>query len=235
MIKHLSVKHRMVTDKLSLNLIRTVVFAAIIGGSIINSATAKEGGGHGGSKSGGHSSGSSHSDEEKGHKGSGGKGHNSEHGGAKAVEGKVLRGGGSGLDSRRGGGRPVWADDGIPEVELGRLNVARSPSHVLDKALAEAHTTLSKGAQASLHSPLQNLALYKEAMSGKSGWTKEQAARFLGAAADKNIPISTDTVKALNTILGLPTENVEEIAKAAEQQRINFKATHDAAGGEGGH
>jgi hypothetical protein len=36
------------------------------------------------------------------------------------------------------GGKPSWAKEGIPEVELGRLNVARSPSHVLDRALAEA-------------------------------------------------------------------------------------------------
>jgi hypothetical protein len=36
------------------------------------------------------------------------------------------------------GGRPVWAQEGIPAVELGRLSVARAPSHVITKALAEA-------------------------------------------------------------------------------------------------
>ena len=35
------------------------------------------------------------------------------------------------------GGRPVWAKEGIPEVELGRLSVARSPEHVLDHAFTE--------------------------------------------------------------------------------------------------
>ncbi len=35
------------------------------------------------------------------------------------------------------GGRPVWAKEGIPEVELGRLSVARSPVHVLDHAFSE--------------------------------------------------------------------------------------------------
>lgn len=50
---------------------------------------------------------------------------------------------GGGDNSRRPvagtrGGRPVWAQEGIPAVELGRLSVARAPSHVLDKALAEA-------------------------------------------------------------------------------------------------
>lgn len=41
------------------------------------------------------------------------------------------------------GGRPVWAQEGIPEVELGRLSVARAPSHVIDKALAEVLTNWS--------------------------------------------------------------------------------------------
>lgn len=36
------------------------------------------------------------------------------------------------------GGRPVWAKEGIPAVELGRLSVARAPAHVIDKASAEA-------------------------------------------------------------------------------------------------
>ncbi len=36
------------------------------------------------------------------------------------------------------GGRPAWAKEGIPSVELGRLNVARAPKTVIDKALATA-------------------------------------------------------------------------------------------------
>lgn len=37
------------------------------------------------------------------------------------------------------GGQPVWAgEEAIPEVELGRLNVARSPEHVIAQAYAEA-------------------------------------------------------------------------------------------------
>jgi len=35
------------------------------------------------------------------------------------------------------GGRPVWAKEGIPEVELGRLSVARSPASVLQHAYDE--------------------------------------------------------------------------------------------------
>ena len=35
------------------------------------------------------------------------------------------------------GGRPVWAKEGIPAVELGRLSVARAPATVLDHAFTE--------------------------------------------------------------------------------------------------
>ena len=41
------------------------------------------------------------------------------------------------------GGMPVWAGMGIPEVELGRLSVVRSPQHVIDLALAEALQALA--------------------------------------------------------------------------------------------
>lgn len=87
-------------------------------------------------------------------------------------------------------GRPNWAGDGaIPEVELGRLNVARSPSHVLEKALTEATANLTSNdtlytltfdaaleairtgtlpdgtAIVRIDSPLENLALYKELLN----------------------------------------------------------------------
>lgn len=35
------------------------------------------------------------------------------------------------------GGRPAWAKEGIPAVELGRLSVARAPAQVLDHAFSE--------------------------------------------------------------------------------------------------
>ena len=40
-------------------------------------------------------------------------------------------------DTTTQGGRPVWAKEGIPEVELGRLSVARSPASVLQHAYDE--------------------------------------------------------------------------------------------------
>lgn len=204
--------------------------------SPVSQAIAEEGGGHSGGKGGGHGGkGGGHGEGEEGHSGASGKGHEGGHGGAKSVENKVLRQSGGGMDSRQGN-RPVWAGGGIPEdVELGRLNVARSPEHVLNKALNEAHEALQADPTAKPHSPLQNLALYKEALSGQSQWTVEQAAAFLGAAADKNIPITADTVRALNTIMGLPTDNAEGLAQAADQVRQDLKAAHDAGGEESGH
>jgi hypothetical protein len=54
--------------------------------------------------------------------------------------------GGAGTGSQ--GGKPQWAQEGLPknpdgsEVELGRLNVARAPSKLLDKQLIEALASL---------------------------------------------------------------------------------------------
>ena len=92
------------------------------------------------------------------------------------------------------GGKPAWAQDTIPEdVELGRLNVARAPGHVLEQSLSEALAsidpslytlnTLQKVLEAiktnqlpdgssfvRVDSPLENLALYKDILTdGKIG------------------------------------------------------------------
>ena len=41
------------------------------------------------------------------------------------------------------GGKPVWAQEGIPsDLELGRLNVVRAPAHVIDQSLASALAAL---------------------------------------------------------------------------------------------
>lgn len=105
-------------------------------------------GGRGGS-GGGHSgtSGSSHSGGSDGGALSGGSG-----GSSGAIGGRGAGQGGPSADSDgRGprnqpgagsrGTKPVWAQEGIPEVELGRLNVVRSPSQVLARQLAEALAT----------------------------------------------------------------------------------------------
>lgn len=55
---------------------------------------------------------------------------------AEDSDGRGPKYGQPGEDDQRGG-KPVWAQEGIPEVELGRLSVIRSPDQVLDRALAE--------------------------------------------------------------------------------------------------
>jgi predicted nucleic acid-binding Zn ribbon protein len=115
------------------------------------------------------------------------------------------------------------------------LNVSRAPDHVLQKALAEAHKTLAGDPQAAIHSPLQNLALYYEAMTVQGKWSRQQAAEFLGTAAEKRAPISTETVEALNIILGVNTTDPAALAQDADLVRQRILEEHDAGGGESGH
>ncbi|NNM82456.1 MAG: hypothetical protein HKL98_07650 [Burkholderiales bacterium] len=93
-----------------------------------------------------------------------------------------------------GRGNPSWSHDALPEgVELGRLNVARAPAHVLEKSLADALSSLDSSFYrlpsldavlkaissgklpdgstfTSIDSPLENLALYKAILTdGKIG------------------------------------------------------------------
>ena len=174
------------------------------------------------------------------------------------------------------GGRPVWAKEGIPEVELGRLSVARSPASVLNHAFDEVVSnwsttgttvlTLTAEGQPTLtmtvselyslpalefarivetyystvvriDSPLENLALLKNL--GQTGTTPltgvtmassdDMAAILLGSASDKEIPITTDTVTAVYTILGIPVPSGTElttVANEAEAVRIAILAGH---------
>ncbi|WP_410277485.1 hypothetical protein [Guyparkeria sp.] len=114
---------------------------------------------------------------------------------------------------------------GLQEVELGRLNVGRAPASVLARALAEAERTMALDADGvmetdaagrivveaadgevyTIDSPVENLALYVEAMTNpeESGWTLQQAASFLAAAANKYGEINLDMVVYTNTILGI--------------------------------
>ncbi len=160
------------------------------------------------------------------------------------------------------GGRPVWAQEGIPEVELGRLSVVRAPSHVIERALAEVLTnwstigstvlTLTAPGQPTLtmtvaqlyslpadqfanivktdydsitriDSPLENLALFQDIrVDGTTQLTGvtpasaiDLAAILLGSASDKTLPITTDTVLAVNIILQLPTLSATDLAALA--------------------
>jgi hypothetical protein len=163
----------------------------------------------------------------------------------------------AGGPSDSGGGKPVWAQEGIPEVELGRLNVARSPDQVLDRALAEATKSLTPemvafynlplndaistlslqfDEVAFIDSPLQNLALLQDLLEGNTtladagvtSSTGTLAALLLGAASDKTVPISPDTVVAVTAILGVPLTDASaaSLAAAAEAVRIAILAGH---------
>lgn len=204
-------------------------------------------GGHGGA------GGSSHDGDEGHEGGSGGHDDGGGHDGSEGGKGPGPQAGGQGGNGQgagaSGAGRPVWAQEGIPEVELGRLNVARSPERVLDRAFAEAlagftaetaafyrldlaamEERLSQDWDAVrfIDSPLQNLALLRDALDGTSilseaGITTDIGtlqAVFLGTASDKTIPITTDTALAISTILGQPLSAAEAAALAAEAERI---------------
>lgn len=214
--------------------------------------------GHDHEDSGGHDSGDSgHSSGKKGGSKHGKAGHDGEQGHASG------RGGRHSVEDRIfGGGRPVWAREGIPEVELGRLNVGRAPGHVLARAedealsgyteqMAQLYNLSAEDAAVLLESnfrgvarydsPLQNLALYKDVMTfGRSelpGITNnplDLAAIFLGSASDKNVPISEDTVIAINRILGLvdlSDQDRSTLACKAETVRSAILVGH----GDDGH
>lgn len=191
----------------------------------------------------GHSDDTHDNDEghSSGHRGKGYRGgrqgsnrHDVARGGGKAVENKIFQ----------SNSRPVWAQEGLPEVELGRLNVARAPSSVLIRAenealanyveeMSELYNLDAYQASALLKtnfsnvsrydSPLQNLALYKDIMTfgvtelrtldGTLSATSQLdlAAIFLGSASDKTIPISENSIIAINRILGLVEMNSDEL------------------------
>ncbi len=203
---------------------------------------------HGGDE---HEEGAEGGSRGKGSGGSGGHGEGEEgehtdsgdHGGSGGSGGSGR--GGSGTDTTTRGGRPVWAQEGIPEVELGRLNVARSPTQVIDRAFDEAKSRFDPAISAQLYSmtaeqfsayvranwdsvtmldsPLQNLGLFRDIRTNGTtqlpgvtpASTLDLTAIFLGTASDKTMPISTDTVTALNAIMGLPALSEADVATLA--------------------
>ncbi|WP_347311841.1 hypothetical protein [Defluviimonas sp. SAOS-178_SWC] len=207
-------------------------------------------GGKGGS--GGHDGEDGEHEDDGGH--SGGKGGQGGHKGGNPNPGSG-QGAGQGQGQGRAGsagGKPVWAQEGIPEVELGRLNVARSPDQVLQRAYDEALASLSPEMAdfysmnlnemilelstnfdnlSYIDSPLQNLALFQDALDGASvltstgeitNSTDTLMAAFLGVASDKNLPISADTVTAVSTILGAPVTGSAAAALAADAEAVRI-------------
>lgn len=113
------------------------------------------------------------------------------------------------------------------EVDFSRLNIGRAPTKVLQHALAEAEKTIATdadgvlqtdaagrivvvdkdGTVSTIDSPLENLALYVNALQNLASgtWTLSQAAVFLGAASDKTVPVTLDEMVYLNDILKINT------------------------------
>ena len=120
--------------------------------------------------------------------------------------------------------RPVWAQGGIPEVELGRLNVARVPEHTLQKALEKAQAELLADPTAEIHAPMQNIALYKNAVLQGD---LNQAAQYLGFATEKRAPVSAEMVEAVNIILGISVPDNGVMANMADQVRMSILEAHD--------
>lgn len=203
------------------------------GGGGGDGAGAGNGGGQGGNGAGAHGSGSE----------TGGKG-----GPSADSEGKGPKAGAMGKNSTAG--KPNWSKEGIPEVELGRLNVARSPAKVLDRQLKEALSTWNP-ANSTLYSltaeqfaayvkanwdsisivdsPLQNLALLNALYDGTLNLSAinvtpasaiDLAAIFLGTASDKTVPISTNTAIAINTILGLGLNSAQLETLATKAEEV---------------
>jgi hypothetical protein len=150
-----------------------------------------------------------------------------------------------------GGGQPVWAQEGIPEVELGRLSVIRSPDRVIDQAYDEALASLTDDMVAFynldlddaiyelsvnwdtttiIDSPLQNLALLEDLLNdstaledyGISNDDATLAAIFLGVASDKSVPITEDTVIAVTTIMEVDMTDAEITQLAADAEAVRI-------------
>jgi hypothetical protein len=225
-------------------------------------AFAQEGtGGHGGQGQGGQGQGGQggqgghtdggHTDE--GHTDGGGSGGHAGGAGGSGQGGPDAdsegRGPAYGQPSGSQGGRPVWAQEGIPDVELGRLNVARSPDRVLDQALAEALNNFTPELAAfyslsieeaiavlttnfdnvvMIDSPLENLGLLRDVLDGTSSLTalgvvnspETLAAMFLGTASDKTIEITPETAYAVAAILGFELTDAQATELAEDAEAI---------------
>ena len=122
--------------------------------------------------------------------------------------------------------------DAMLEVELERLNIARSPDNVIARAYNEALDTIASdadgvleydaagrivvvqedGTELTIDSPVENLALYLDAMTNPDTvWTLDDAKSFLAAAASKFGVINLDIVINLNNMLDINDVEVNDL------------------------
>lgn len=220
-------------------------FSNYLGNGFVGPAAAAGNGNGGGGNGGGGNGGGDGKGGSAGAPGMSGQQGQGQGGPGEDSEGQGPRAGQAGSGQR---GKPIWAQEGIPEVELGRLNVARAPAHVLDRAYAEALKSLTPEMAAFysqsldaiiaalrtdfdnatyIDSPLQNLALLRDALDGSislpgvTNTNETLMAVFIGVASDKTVPITKDTVVALTSVLGTPVtgQAAQELADDAEAVR----------------
>jgi len=155
---------------------------------------------------------------------------------------------------------PETKRSSIPRVEMGRLNVARVPETVLDRALAEALAELDPeaaawyslpldealvrlpdlGHETRLEGPLANLSLYRAVLAGATTLPVEPADRLdlaallLGSAAGRHAAVESDTVIAVNTLLGVtPALDAAAIARLTDGAERTRQAILAARGSDG--
>ena len=202
------------------------------------------GGGHGGSGGGegGGSGGGAGGEGAGGGHGGGqgaGSGEGGGHGGQGAGKGSEAGSGkGAGAGGQKGGqGKPKWAGQEL--VDIGRLNVIRSPDLVLDRALANLLAELSvvtkldnyemtaeefaaalTDLEGIINSPLQNLSLVEklwtdgtDAVETDLGITIDDPEQFagilIGVAIDKTMEPTPEIVAAVATIVGEPLTDAQ--------------------------
>ena len=125
-------------------------------------------------------------------------------------------------------------------MALEEFNASMAALYNLSADEAASLLSTQYGETERIHSPVQNLALYRDVMVfGKTqlpdvtpASTYDLAAIFLGSASDKNIPITDDTIIAINRILGLVEMNAGDISvlsAKAESVRTAILAGHDSS------
>lgn len=122
-----------------------------------------------------------------------------------------------------------WATMGVTSVTLGGVTYTVAQLYSLPAAQYAALLTAYYDQIVRIDSPLENLAILRVIYLAPTtllpgitpASTSDLAAIAIAAASDKTIPISINTVVALNTILGLsiPSDQVPYIATQAELVR----------------
>lgn len=129
-----------------------------------------------------------------------------------------------------------WATMGVTQVTFGGVTYTVAQLYSLPAAQFAALLSAYYETFVRFDSPLENLALLRviylaptTMLSGITPYSNSDlAAIAIGSASDKTIPISINTVVALNTILGLniPADQIPYVATQAELVRQAIVSGH---------